>query len=127
MQLIHANHWQGLAAPDLVLDNTVDVRALSLPDVQRIALCFPAFTDGRALTQAVWLRTEMAYAGELIATGDVLADHLAHMHRCGFDVAVLRADQDMAVAQRCLQHFDWHYQTDVRAMRLYPTPEGVTP
>ena len=36
------------------------------------------------------------------ATGDVLVDQLAQMQRSGFDVAVLRADQPLAVAERVL-------------------------
>jgi uncharacterized protein (DUF934 family) len=48
------------------------------------------------------LRRRREFKGEIRATGDVLVDQLAQMQRSGFDVAVLRADQPLAVAERVL-------------------------
>ncbi|MDZ4360502.1 MAG: DUF934 domain-containing protein, partial [Variovorax sp.] len=70
-----------------------------------VVLQFPKFTDGRAFSQAFLLRRRREFAGEIRATGDVLADQLAQMERSGFDVAVLRADQQMATAQRVLASY----------------------
>ncbi|MFZ1365417.1 MAG: DUF934 domain-containing protein, partial [Brachymonas denitrificans] len=57
--------------------------------------------------------------GTLRATGDVLIDQLLQMQRCGFDQAVLRADQDAAHGQRLLALFtQGYYQGDV----LQPEP-----
>jgi uncharacterized protein (DUF934 family) len=96
----------------LAIDPTADVRTRDWSGVQAIALHFPKFTDGRAYTQAYWLRRRLGFAGELIATGDVLVDQLQQMQRCGFSVAVLRADQDFTAAQRMLALFDGFYQGD---------------
>jgi uncharacterized protein (DUF934 family) len=87
------------------LANDADPRALPLAGVDRIDLNFPKFTDGRAFSQAFLLRRRLEFKGEIRATGDVLVDQLAQMERSGFDAAVLRADQDMAVAQRVLAEY----------------------
>ncbi|MBH1958067.1 MAG: DUF934 domain-containing protein [Burkholderiales bacterium] len=84
------------------LANDANPFGLSLEGVERIDLNFPKFTDGRAFSQAFLLRRRLGFKGEIRATGDVLADQLAQMERSGFDVAVLRADQNLEVAQRVL-------------------------
>ena len=86
------------------------VHAQALPALAAIALCFPKWTDGRAYSQAVLLRLRLRYGGELIATGEVLADMLPLLRRCGFDAVQMRADQKLETAQRALGHFDGHYQ-----------------
>jgi uncharacterized protein (DUF934 family) len=89
----------------LVLANDADPMQASLEGVTRIDLHFPKFTDGRAFSQAFLLRRRREFSGEIRATGDVLVDQLAQMERSGFDVAVLRADQDMATAKRVLASY----------------------
>ena len=84
------------------LANDADPLQVALAGVDRIDLNFPKFTDGRAFSQAFLLRRRLGFKGEIRATGDVLVDQLAQMERSGFDVAVLRADQDMTIAQRVL-------------------------
>ncbi len=96
----------------LVLANDADPRAVSLDGVDRIDLSFPKFTDGRAYSQAFLLHRRLGFTGEIRATGDVLVDQLVQMQRSGFDVAVLRADQDLAVAQAQLDRFKAFYQGD---------------
>jgi uncharacterized protein (DUF934 family) len=86
----------------LVLANDADPLQASLDGVRRVDLHFPKFTDGRAFSQAFLLRRRREFRGEIRATGDVLVDQLAQMERSGFDSAVLRADQDLGVAQRVL-------------------------
>ena len=96
----------------LALANDADPRTLALDGVDRIDLNFPKFTDGRAFSQATMLRRRRGFAGEIRATGDVLVDQLLQMQRTGFSSAVLRADQDLAHAQRQLAHFAGFYQGD---------------
>jgi uncharacterized protein (DUF934 family) len=96
------DHAAAEESRSLVLPNDADPLAPPLDGVTRIDLSFPKFTDGRAFSQAFLLRRRRGFEGEIRATGDVLADQLAQMARSGFDVAVLRADQDMATAQRVL-------------------------
>jgi uncharacterized protein (DUF934 family) len=102
-----------LPANALVLDNKADVLALAEPIRRQdtVVLQFPKWTDGRAYSQAVLLRGRLRYAGEVVATGEVLADMLPLLRRCGFSAVQLRADQKLETAQRALGFFDGHYQT----------------
>ena len=106
----------------VVFANDADPMDLPLDGVKRIDLHFPKFTDGRAYSQAFLLRRRREFAGEIRATGDVLVDQLAQMERSGFDVAVLRADQPLEVAQRVLASYPGYgvgrYQGD--AVQIKP-------
>jgi uncharacterized protein (DUF934 family) len=97
----------------LVLDNHTDVLARA-DEIRRhavVVLQFPKWTDGRAYSQAVLLRARLRYTGEVRATGEVLADMLPLLRRCGFSAVQMRADQQLETAQRALGYFDDHYQT----------------
>ncbi|MDP2005115.1 MAG: DUF934 domain-containing protein [Rubrivivax sp.] len=102
-----------LPAGALALDNTADVlaRADEIHAHTAVLLHFPKWTDGRGYSQAVLLRGRLRYAGDIVATGEVLADMLPLLRRCGFDAVQLRADQRLEAAQRALGYFDTHYQT----------------
>jgi uncharacterized protein (DUF934 family) len=104
MKLITSTEHQdaGTQTDAVQLANDADPMSLPLAGVARIDLHFPKFTDGRAYSQAFLLRRRREFKGEIRATGDVLVDQLAQMQRSGFDVAVLRADQPLAVAERVL-------------------------
>lgn len=119
--LTHADQPATIASPEvLVLANDVDPRDVSLAGVTRIELSFPKFTDGRAFSQAYLLRRRLDFRGDIRATGDVLVDQLLQMQRSGFSSAVLRADQDLAHAQRQLGRYHVFYQGDaVRAQPLF--------
>ena len=114
MKLIAAHaHTTGAADQNILeIANTEDPRALSLDGVVRIDLHFPKFTDGRAFSQAFLLRRRLGFKGEIRATGDVLIDQLGQMERTGFDVAVLRADQNLDFAQRQFDRYRGFYQGD---------------
>ena len=94
------------------LSNDVDPRAVSLDGVDRMDLTFPKFTAVRAYSQAFLLHRRLGFKGEIRATGDVLVDQLVQMQRSGFDVAVLRADQDLAVARAQFARYQAFYQGD---------------
>ena len=100
-----AEHSATEQAGVLQIANDADPFEVSLDGITRIDLHFPKFTDGRAYSQAFLLRRRREFKGEIRATGDVLVDQLAQMERSGFDTAVLRADQDMAIAQRVLASY----------------------
>ena len=111
MKIITAQEHQATAKNGVLeLANDVDPRTLDLKGVTRIDLQFPAFTDGRAYSQAFLLRRRLRFAGELRATGDVLIDQLVQMQRTGFDVAVLAEGVDASAAQRQLQRYAGFYQ-----------------
>ena len=111
MKIITAQEHQAVDSPAvLTLANDADPRTLDLSGVTRIDLQFPAFTDGRAYSQAFLLRRRLRFAGELRATGDVLIDQLVQMQRTGFDVAVLKDGVDASAAQRQLDRYAGFYQ-----------------
>jgi uncharacterized protein (DUF934 family) len=101
----------------LRLLNTDDVlaRADEIAHQASVLLQFPKWTDGRAYSQAVLLRNRLRFEGEIVATGEVLADMLPLLRRCGFSAVQMRADQQLAAAQRALGFFDGHYQTAAAA------------
>jgi uncharacterized protein (DUF934 family) len=128
------DHSTRASSPNVLeLSNDVDPRTVSLDGVDRIDLTFPKFTDGRAFSQAFLLRRRIRFQGEIRATGDVLVDQLVQMQRSGFDVAVLRADQDLAVAQTQLDRYQDFYQGDAVTVKpLFvrhpvPAPAPVPP
>lgn len=102
-----------LPAGALLLDNTADVlaRAAEIAGHAAVALQFPKWTDGRAYSQAVLLRGRLRYDGDIVAVGEVLADMLPLLRRCGFTAVRMRADQKLETARRALGYFDHHYQT----------------
>ena len=51
---------------------------------------FPAFTDGRGYSSARLLVERFGYKGELRAVGDVLADQIPLMRRCGITAFVVK-------------------------------------
>ena len=63
----------------------VESLAYDLPQISVVALAFPKFRDGRSYSEAMVLRTRLAYAGEVRAVGDVLLEQAPFMIRCGFD------------------------------------------
>jgi uncharacterized protein (DUF934 family) len=78
-----------------------DARVL-LPHLDRLTLvevAFPAFRDGRGYSSARILR-EAGYTGKLRACGDVLADQVPFMKRCGFDDFAPNAPLDATVVEK---------------------------
>jgi uncharacterized protein (DUF934 family) len=103
----------------LVLTNTDDViaRADEIRSSAAVVLQFPKWTDGRAYSQAVLLRGRVRYTGEIRATGDVVADMVPLLARCGFDAIQLRADQRLDTAQRVMGLLPTPYQATLAERR----------
>lgn len=117
MKLIASTQHTAPATGQIAIEisNDVDPRELRLEGIHRVDLNFPKFSDGRAFSQAVLLRRRLGFKGEIRATGDVLIDQLVQMQRSGFDVAVLRADQNPELAQRQFERYGAYYQGDVKS------------
>ena len=100
------------AAVGVLLPNTADVEALypEIDDRPLIALQFPTFSDGRALSQAVVLRKRVGFRGELRAVGDVIRDLVFWLGRCGFDSIVPRQDQSLEACKEALEELSVAYQ-----------------
>jgi uncharacterized protein (DUF934 family) len=93
-------------------DAAVESQREEIAQASVIELHFPAFTDGRAFSQAMQLRKRLNFKGDIRATGDVLVDQLLQMQRSGFSSAVLREDQSLAHGQKLLAHYRAFYQGD---------------
>lgn len=70
-------------------DNVEDV-AEDLGRFASVAILFPAFTDGRGYSSARLLAERYGYKGEIRAVGDVLADQVPLMRRCGINAFVVK-------------------------------------
>ena len=128
MKLIAASaHSTGATGPNgLEIANTEDPRTVSLDGVTRIDLHFPKFTDGRAYSQAFLLRRRLGFTGEIRATGDVLIDQLVQMERTGFDVAVLREDQNLDFAKAQFDRYRAFYQGDAVTVKPVFSRESIS-
>lgn len=96
----------------VVVPNDADVRALA-PHLMRLSLVvLPLSTlrEGRPYSQARILREELAYRGDLRATGEVVQDLLYFLARCGFNQFALRADQPTEACLAAFSSFGISYQ-----------------
>jgi uncharacterized protein (DUF934 family) len=112
LELFKADPSGAAETGTLVLANDADPREAPLDGVHTVVLQFPAFTDGRAFSQAFLLRRRLGFAGQIRAVGDVLVDQLQQMQRSGFTQAVLRADQSIEHGRTLLSRYDAFYQGD---------------
>lgn len=96
----------------VVLPNSAEVGEIAalLPHLSLIALEFPAFTDGRAYSQARRLRAKLGYTGELRATGVVLADQSAFMRQVGIDAFETDGRQSLDTWKKALGSMTLAYQ-----------------
>ncbi len=112
IELLQADRFTADETGTLTLANDADPREAALAGIHTVVLQFPAFTDGRAFSQAFLLRRRLGFAGQIRAVGDVLIDQLAQMQRSGFTQAVLRADQSIEHGHKLLAQYDAYYQGD---------------
>ena len=91
-------------------EDDVTLLAGHLEHVQLIVIDFPAFTDGRGYSQARLLRTQLEYAGELRASGDVRPDQILFMARAGIDTFDFPEQTDEKVVMGALSAFSRTYQ-----------------
>ena len=99
----------------VTLNATVDIEEIS-PFLARVAvvlLNFESFTDGRPFSQARLLRDRYRYAGHIRATGEVLADQVSFMRRCGFDQFVLSDDYEFEGIKIAIKGLSHAYQKEL--------------
>ena len=98
--------------------------AVYLLRLQLIALAFPVFSDGRNYSTARLLRDHYGYTGELRATGDVLADQIPLMRRCGIDsYTVSNGPTKQALLSGSLAEMRHYYQP----ASAHDVPAGTRP
>ena len=76
--------FTGLLGVSLANNERAESLTPYLSQLSLIVLNFPAYTDGRAYSQAKDLRLD-GYRGELRAEGNLLLDQFQFMHQVGFD------------------------------------------
>lgn len=81
-----------------------------LGGVAVVAVSFPKYNDGRGYTHARHVREQLSFSGEVRAIGDIGADHLYNLRRCGFDTFLLREGEDVARATAALARYSVAYQ-----------------
>jgi phosphoadenosine phosphosulfate reductase len=91
-----------------------------------IGLVFPKFSDGRSYSAARLLRERLGFKGDLRATGDVLADQIPLMRRCGIEsFEVSHAPTRAALLAGKLAEMHHYYQPIPTAPR--EAPAGTRP
>jgi len=104
-------------------DNVEEV-AGDLGRFSSIAVTFPSFTDGRGYSSARLISERLGFAGELRAVGDVLADQIPLMRRCGFTAFVVTHEPTRrALREGSLAAVDIFYQPVGKA----EVPVGTRP
>ena len=100
----------------LVVQPDDDVLRLDghLDQLQLIVVDFPVFTDGRGYSHARTLRSELGFAGELRATGDVRPDQMLFMMRSGIDTFEFDEAPDLALVKSILTRYSGSYQPSYR-------------
>lgn len=118
------NGRTGVALPN---DADPDEIAPFLASLDLVVLTFPAFTDGRAYSQARLLRTKLGFTKELRATGDVLADQAAFMQQVGFDTFEVSGNQPLETWLEALETMSLTYQRGYAggARTRYPSTQGA--
>ncbi len=82
-------------------------------EASAIAVEFPAFNDGRALSLAVLLRTRYGFDGALWAIGEVHEELAHYMVRCGFTHLSLSGDRSADQVLEMLAPYSDHYQGSI--------------
>ena len=102
-------------------DRLIDDIVPALANIDLVVLSFPAFTDGRAYSQARSLRHQHNFEGEIRANGNVLPDQISLMTECGFDAFEIEAYRDVAAWKRTADAIGLSYQNGYGTRRKRPT------
>lgn len=87
LALSQAERESGAGRLGVLISPSDDLESIAphLSAIALVALSYPAFSDGRAYSKSVLLKSRCNFAGTLRATGDVLIDQVELMLRVGFD------------------------------------------
>lgn len=102
----------------------VEAAAADIGRFASIAIAFPAFTDGRGYSSARLITERYGYAGEVRAVGDVLADQIPLMRRCGISAFVIHNEPTRRALERGALASVSRYYQPVGGVAV---PEGTRP
>ena len=95
----------------VVPGDNIELARADLGRFASVAVSFPGFTDGRGYSTARLLAERYGYKGELRAVGDVLADQVPLMRRCGITAFVVKHEPTRkALVEGKLATVDLFYQ-----------------
>jgi phosphoadenylyl-sulfate reductase (thioredoxin) len=96
----------------LLLEPDADLAPLAglISTLERIAIRFASFKDGRPFSLARILRSRFGFAGDLRALGAIIPDQAGFLVRCGFTSFEVAEGFDIAAFQRALRRFPLVYQ-----------------
>ena len=98
----------------LAPNDSVETIGNDLASISLIELDFPAFTDGRAFSQARLLRDRYAYQGEIRAIGKFMADQVFYLHRVGVNSFEFHNPSDIQLALAAFHDFSVRYQSSTQ-------------
>ena len=87
-----------------------------------VVVDFPAFTDGRGFSIARLLRSRFNFTGTVRASGQIIADQVLMLRRCGFTEFNLPGDLAAGTALRLLKIAAPTYQPDASGVRTIALP-----
>jgi uncharacterized protein (DUF934 family) len=91
-------------------DQSPELIAEDLADLELVALEFPKFRDGRAYSYARILRERYGFRGEVRAVGEVLMEQLHFMLRTGFNAFEIEGNDPLGQVRTALGDFSVWYQ-----------------
>lgn len=93
-------HAGTAGAIGVILEPTDDPARLIpwLDELALVAIDFPAFTDGRGFSIARLLSGRLAYTGSIRAQGEIIADQVPLLQRCGFTEFELPSEHQAQIA-----------------------------
>ena len=117
-QLDQLQNIQGKKALYITVEDSPEVHAFPLDQLDAIFIEFAGFNDGRGYSFAALLRRQ-GYQGELRATGDIFKDVLNYLKRAGFDSFVVKAGKDLIEAAAGLNDFKNPYQASTAVAQAH--------
>ena len=101
--------------PGIWIDGDQELEPLAdwMTKLPLIAIRFSAFSDGTGFSTGALLREAYGYEGELRAFGDLIADQVPHLRRCGFNVFSLKENESLETARSQLVGSNLSYQGSI--------------
>lgn len=87
-----------------------------LPQISLLVVVFSFFRDGRGYSLIRRAREELGFSGDIRAAGDILADQIYFLKRCGATSFVI-ADDDLDEVRELIFPFSYAYQRGVDKQR----------
>ncbi|MEH6649091.1 MAG: DUF934 domain-containing protein [Motiliproteus sp.] len=125
--ILPLSFWLGLAngdgsaldafdcLPGIWIDGDQDLEPFAerISKLPLVAIRFGAFSDGTGFSTGALLREAYGYQGELRAFGDVIADQVSSLRRCGFNVFSLQDNENLETACAQLVNSSLSYQGSI--------------